>query len=51
MNAFTCTGPDAMLILSGMKRMENRSAMPEPQEGRCAIPASFFSAAFRGVFI
>ena len=39
-NAFTCTGPYAMLILSGVKRVENRCAMPVPQEGRCAISVS-----------
>ena len=38
--AFTCTGPYAMLILSGVKHVENRSAMPEPREGRCAISVS-----------
>lgn len=36
-NAFTCTGPYAMLILSGMKQVENRSAKPVHAEGRCAI--------------
>ena len=40
MNAFTCTGPYAMLILSGVKRVENRSAMPMPREGGCAISVS-----------
>ena len=39
-NAFTCTGPYAMLILSGMKHVENRSAMSVPAEGRCAISVS-----------
>ena len=39
-NAFTCTGPYAMLILSGMKHVENRSAMPVSREGRCAISVS-----------
>ena len=39
-NAFTCTGPYAMLILSGVKHVENRSAMPMPAEGRCAISVS-----------
>ena len=39
-NAFTCTGPYAMLILAGMKHVENRSAMPVPREGRCAISVS-----------
>ena len=40
MNAFTCTGPYAMLILAGVKRVENRSAMPTLREGRCAISVS-----------
>ena len=39
-HAFTCTGPYAMLILSGVKHVENRSAMPVPREGRCAISVS-----------
>ena len=39
-NAFTCTGPYAMLILAGVKLVENRSAMPMPSEGRCAISVS-----------
>ena len=39
-NAFTCTGPYAILILLGLKRVENRSAMPVPAEGRCAISCS-----------
>ena len=39
-NAFTCTGTYAMLILSGVKHVENRSAMPVPREGRCAISVS-----------
>ena len=39
-NAFTCTGPYAMLILSGVKHVENRNAMPEPREGRYAISVS-----------
>ena len=39
-NAFTCTGPYAILILYGIKRMENRSAWPEPREGRAAISCS-----------
>lgn len=29
-----------MLILSGVKCVENRSAMPVPREGRCAISVS-----------
>ena len=38
--AFTCTGPYAILILLGLKRGENRSAMPVPPKGRCAISCS-----------
>ena len=34
MNAFTCTGSYAILILYGIKRTENRSAWPVPREGR-----------------
>ena len=33
--AFTCTGPYAVLIMLGIKRVENRSVMPEPAKGRC----------------
>ena len=40
MKAFTCTGPYAILILCGIKRTENRSAWPEPREGRAAISCS-----------
>ena len=39
-NAFTCTGPYAILILAGIKRTENRSAWPSPSEGRAAISCS-----------
>ena len=39
-NAFTCTGSYAILILSGIKRTENRSAWPSPSEGRAAISCS-----------
>ena len=35
-NAFTCTGPYALLIMLGIKRVENRSVAPEPRTGRCA---------------
>jgi len=38
--AFTCTGPYAVLIVTGIKTVENRSAMPEPSRGRCAISCS-----------
>ena len=40
MNAFTCTGSYAIMILYGIKRTENRSACPEPREGRAAISCS-----------
>lgn len=40
LNAFTCTGAYAVLILSGLKRVENRSAMPVPARGRCAMSVS-----------
>ena len=50
MNAFTCTGPYAILILAGIKRTENRSAWPSPSDppslelrrtsGRAAISCS-----------
>ncbi len=36
-HAFTCTGPYALLIMLGIKRVENRSQAPEPRTGRCAI--------------
>ena len=39
-NSFTCTGPYAILILAGIKQTENRSAWPEPSEGRAAISCS-----------
>ena len=39
-NAFSCTGSYAILILYGIKRTENRSAWPEPREGRAAISCS-----------
>ena len=39
-SAFTCTGPYAILILLGIKQVENRSAMPMPAKGRCAISCS-----------
>ena len=39
-NAFTCIGSYAILILYGIKRTENRSAWPEPREGRAAISCS-----------
>ena len=39
-SAFTCTGPYAVLIMLGIKRVENRSAMPVPAKGRCAVSCS-----------
>ena len=38
--AFTCTGPYAVLIMLGVKRVENRSAMPVPAKGRCTVGCS-----------
>ena len=38
--AFTCTGPYAVLIMLGIKRVENRNARPEPENGRCAVGCS-----------
>ena len=39
-NAFTCTGPYAMMILAGVKTVENRSMMPSPFKGHCAMSVS-----------
>ena len=39
-SAFTCTGPYAVLIMLGIKRVENRSMMPVPAKGRCAVGCS-----------
>jgi hypothetical protein len=39
-SAFTCTEPYAVLIMLGIKRVENRSAMPVPAKGRCAVSCS-----------
>lgn len=39
-HAFTCTGPYAILIMLGIKRVENRSALPVPAKGRCAVGCS-----------
>ena len=39
-SAFTCTGPYAILIMLGIKRVENRNVMPMPVKGRCAISCS-----------
>ena len=51
-SAFTCTGPYAMLIFSGVKCVENRAVMPIPSSGRCAISVSRkFSCAEYGRFM
>ena len=39
-NAFRCTGAYAILILYGVKRTENRSMLPFPNEGRAVISCS-----------
>ena len=39
-SAFTCTGPYAVLIMLGIKRVENRCTMPVPAKGRCAVSCS-----------
>ena len=39
-SAFTCTGPYAILIMLGVKRVENRNVMPVPEKGRCAVSCS-----------
>ncbi len=39
-NAFTSTGPYAILILHEIKRTENRSAWPSPSEGSAAVSCS-----------
>ena len=39
-SAFTCTGPYAVLIMLGIKRVENRGMMPSPARGRCAVSCS-----------
>ena len=50
-NAFTCTGAYAVLIMSGLKRVENRSCMPVPARGRCAMSVSkqFCRAEYDGI--
>ena len=51
-SAYTCTGPYAVLIMLGIKRVENRSAMPSPAKGRCAVSCSrSFCAAEFGAFV
>ena len=49
--AFTCTGAYAVLIMSGLKRVENRSCMPVPARGRCAMSVSkkFCRAEYDGI--
>lgn len=39
-SAFTCTGAYAILIMLGIKRVENRSMCPSPVKGRCAVSCS-----------
>ena len=39
-SAFTCTGPYAVLIMLGIKRVENRNVMLVPEKGRCAVSCS-----------
>lgn len=50
-NAFTCTGAYAVLIMSGLKRVENRSCLPVPVRGCCAMSVSkkFCRAEYDGV--
>lgn len=51
-HAFTCTGPYAILIMLGIKRVENRAALPSSREGRCAVSCSkSFNAAEYGEFV
>ena len=38
--AFTTRIPLAVMIATGIKRWENRAAMPEPAAGRCAMTCS-----------
>jgi hypothetical protein len=38
--AFTTRIPLAVMIAMGIKQWENRSAMPEPSRGRCAMTCS-----------
>ena len=38
--AFTCTGSYAILVMLGIKRVENRNVMPMPVKGRCAVSCS-----------
>ena len=39
-NAFTCTGPYAILIMLGIKRVENRGMCPSQVKGRCTVSCS-----------
>ena len=50
-NAFTCTRAYAVLIMSGLMRVENRSCLPVPARGRCAMSVSkkFCRAEYDGV--
>jgi len=50
--AFTCTGPYAILIMLGIKRVENRNVLPVPSKGRCAVSCSkTFNATEYGAFV
>ena len=40
LNAFTCSGAYAALIMLGLKLVENRSCLPVPARGRCAMSVS-----------
>jgi len=48
--AFTCTGSYAILIMLGIKRVENRSVMPVPSKGRCAASCSTRDMLVGGIF-
>jgi len=50
-HAFTCTGPYAVLVMLGIKRVENRSVLPVPGKvvGCCDYAARLESAPYHGV--
>jgi len=51
-HAFTCTGPYAVLIMLGIKRVENRGSRPAAEKGRYAVSCSkSFCAAEYGNFL
>ena len=39
-HAFTCSGAYSLLIMTGLKSVDNRSAFPTPDKGRCAVSVS-----------